>query len=199
MTAAAKRIDWEMVKRDLARREAEFERSSVDDPQRLARVWHERARRLAARPDEGPDGKSVAVLMFRVGKERCALELAKLSGVTVPGAVTALPASPPEVIGVFNRRGTVRTLFDLARMLNIAGDAAARGYVVLLRHGSDEMALRVDALDEIRRIDFSAVRPTEAGSDFASRCRTGLAADSTVVLSAEGLLSHPLVQGDQRA
>jgi purine-binding chemotaxis protein CheW len=67
----------------------------------------------------------VQALLVPVHGDWYAIELVRVREVVPAPALTPLPGAPPALVGVFNLRGDVLPLFDLATLLGLpAGDPA---------------------------------------------------------------------------
>ena len=67
---------------------------------------------------------------LRVGRERYAVPIDHVLEVAALGMLSAVPGAGSAVLGVCNLRGLLLPVFDLARVLAIAGDAASSRVVV---------------------------------------------------------------------
>src|SRR5580700_6443321 len=76
-------------------------------------VLVERSRRLAKVATTEPEGHSVSILVFRLGDESYAVDVAALRSVEPVGSLTPLPCAPRFVAGVLNLRGETLTVLDL--------------------------------------------------------------------------------------
>ncbi len=134
MKGDRRRIDWAEVRERLERSRAALEESLSVSPERLEAVYRERAAALAARQTRAAGPTGVRVLVFALGAERYALNFGDVTEVLPFAALTPVPGGPPELLGVMNVRGDIRSVVDLGRLLTTPErtDAAA-GYVLLLR------------------------------------------------------------------
>jgi purine-binding chemotaxis protein CheW len=188
-------VDWDEVRRRLAASQHALETALAADEERAAAVFRERAAGLAARRARAAEAVgSVRVLTFALGSERYALPLADLAGLLPLAGCTPVPGAPPELAGVMNARGTIRSVVDLGRLLGLPGrDAVGAGYVLLLRRAGGEAALRVDAVDRIAVVSPAELAaPAEAGSGAAVRLVKGLTPDRLGLLDAAAVLAHPI-------
>ena len=104
---------------------------------RVDELVAELERSLQARRGRGRRGAARAVapmsgvhVRLRVGRERYALPIENVLEVAELGALSAVPGAGGAVLGVRNLHGQVLPVFDLARVLAIAGDASAPRVVV---------------------------------------------------------------------
>ena len=85
---------------------------------------------------------------LRVGRERYAVPIENVLEVAEVGSLSGLPGAGGAVLGVRNLRGQVLPVFDLARVLAIAGDAAPPR-VVVAEHGGRLAGLAVDEVTDV--------------------------------------------------
>jgi purine-binding chemotaxis protein CheW len=85
---------------------------------------------------------------LRVGRERYALPIENVLEVAALGLLSAVPGAGAAVLGVRNLHGSVLPVFDLARVLAIAGDASAPR-VVVAEHAGRLAGLAVDEVTDV--------------------------------------------------
>jgi purine-binding chemotaxis protein CheW len=119
--------------------------------------------------DGGPDprrslrdaigsGEGLAyTLVFHVGQERFATDLAAVEEAIELPAVHHLPEMPEHLLGVFELRGRLVPIYSPARVLRVslASEAAA---VLVLRWNDRRLGLAVDDVDDVLAIDAALVR-----------------------------------------
>ncbi|HSA57363.1 MAG TPA: chemotaxis protein CheW [Gemmatimonadaceae bacterium] len=101
------------------------------------------------------------VLVFRIGREWCGLELQAVLEVVDAPDVRPIPESPPALLGVFPLRGALLPLYAPGAVLGIPADGSALALVMRRRGG--RLAIAVDDVDEVLRIDLSALRDPPPG------------------------------------
>jgi purine-binding chemotaxis protein CheW len=189
-----KRIDWDEVKRRLAVSQEALERALAPTAADLEALYRDRAAQLARRRDRDVlPNAGWRVLEFTLRTERYALPFADLVELLPFTGCTPVPAGPAPLLGVLNVHGALRSVVDLARLLELPGDAeAAGGYVLLLSCGKRQAALRVDGLERSRLLppaDVTAPAETETG---ALPFLQGLTPDGVRMLNTDALLNHAL-------
>ena len=85
---------------------------------------------------------------LRLGAERYAVPVEHVLEVAELGVLSAVPGAGAAVLGVRNLQGQVLPVFDLARVLAIAGDAPAT-YVVVAQHDGRLAGLAVDQVTDV--------------------------------------------------
>lgn len=157
---------------------------------------NERARGLAQVPPPADDGRSIEVLVCRLGVEEYALELRLLHGVYPAVGLTPVPCTPPFVAGLLNLRGEILTVLDLAAAMGLTGSDLRE--VLLAETPLVRVGLLVDEVLGVRRIALDALDRALAGSDSTR----GIAGARTVLLDLEALLAdrrfEPAAHNDRR-
>jgi purine-binding chemotaxis protein CheW len=194
-------IDWSEVKRRLRESQQALEKALTASPERTKTIYCERAAQLAGRRvrAEGPS-TALRLLVFVLRGERYGLDFADVVELLPFAHCTPVPGAPPQLLGVTNVRGEIRSVVDLGRLLDLPeNDRRGEGYILLVRHQGREMGLRVDGLDRLQ-----AVLPEElagAADETAAvslRSLRALTPDKARVLSTEALFAHPLFQNGKR-
>lgn len=146
-------IDWTAARERLERSREAVERSLRPDAERVAAVFRARAERLAQVPSERQAGGESAVLVFQLGEDRYGIDLERVSQVISNPPCAPVPGAPPQLAGVVQVRGEIRPVWDAARLLGRADDAAGNPVQVVLLHGDKrEFGLRVDRVEGIRHL-----------------------------------------------
>lgn len=203
MKAREHPFDWAAIRQRLADNEAASKRSLESSSAQAAAEFDRRALRLAHRARSLRRDDTVPLLVFRVGPDRHALELAALAEVQALERYAPVPGSPPEILGVLNVRGEVRLLADLGRLLGLPDppERPTLSYLLLVKGpGTLRVAMRVDQLNEIRRIPAAelAAPPTGAG-DLPTRFVRAVTPDKLILLDASALLAHPVFRSESSA
>ena len=127
-------------------------------------------------------------LVFRVGAERFAIDLAAVEEAIELPSVHHLPEMPEHLLGVFELRERLVPIYSPERVLRVAlgTDAAA---VLVLRANDKRLGLAVDDVDDVLTIDGAAVRrapiPDNDDNVLLGVIRRG--ADLLALIDAESL------------
>lgn len=151
-----------------------------------------RAARLAQPRQVGGTSAQTDLLVFRVGRERFALNLAELQGVVAVERVTRVPGASPDLLGLILARGELFPLVDLGRLLHSPLDAAGPSHALLVR-SSEKFALAIDEVLEMIRLANEDLRALEQRSP--SGCVMALLPDQAALLDVKALLSLPALSG----
>lgn len=149
-----KRPDWAGALARLARIQESLERAENPSPEALARIYSERARRLAQADASADNLRQAEMLMvFRRGEERYAFPISEVTEVLAESKLAPVPGAPPFVAGVIQVRGEILPIYNLQRQFGIPETSAGAGGAVILMRGSrSSFGVRVDAVEEIRRV-----------------------------------------------
>jgi purine-binding chemotaxis protein CheW len=195
-------IDWGKVKSRLRESQQALENALTASPERLAAVYRERAAELARRlsVDASP-APALVVLVFLRGTDRYALNLVDLATILPFANCTPVPGGPPQLLGVTNIEGEIRSVVDLAQLLQLPPQAADNsqnlgrqenpiGYILVVRKGESQVGLRVDGLDQIRRIPPADLSLFDGETGPAIRFLRGWTPDRLKVLSTDAILAQ---------
>jgi purine-binding chemotaxis protein CheW len=104
------------------------------------------------------------VCVFSLGKERHALSTSLLQEVVRDIVIEEIPMTPPEVVGVFNLRGTPTVLLDTNTLIRSSTDTAmSRANALVLRDDELRVALAVDRVDGVIEMTQKSLLPVPAG------------------------------------
>lgn len=91
------------------------------------------------------------ICLVTLGGELFAIDLRHVREVFELESITPVPGLSSTVVGVANLRGTVMPLADLRPSLGIPA-TTAQPFVVVVRHGQQQVGVLIDAVPEIRTI-----------------------------------------------
>ncbi|MFI4876838.1 MAG: chemotaxis protein CheW, partial [Blastopirellula sp. JB062] len=103
------------------------------------------------------------ILVFQVGDQSFGVNVAKVKEVLEIGEVTSVPHGHPAVEGLAQVRNEVVTLVNLAHFLYEGEEFAqlsnAKDYMLLLEFNSQQLAFRVQRIQRIYRVSWTATMP----------------------------------------
>jgi chemotaxis signal transduction protein len=178
------RLDWRLVNARLALANQAMERALQPSPERIAKVYRDRAQRLAVVPPNAAAASREPVIVFRLGAARYSIGLEYVAEVIPLHAVTPVPGTPKHIAGVISVRGEIRPLMDLKSLLGLPGGDAEVGYGLMLNRPKPGLGLQVDAVEGVGHFNPADAEPVDVSRYI--RCRTATAG---MVLSVEGLVS----------
>lgn len=157
------------------------------------RTLRERARLLALEAGEeaaSQDHDETEVLLCRLGDEQYALDLALLRAVQPARGLTPIPCTPAYVAGMLNVRGTVVTVLDLARLLDLPEGPPPEGAHALLTDcarggGQGQVGLLVHEVLGVRRLSYDGLDQPLSGNPAVR----GIAGGAIVALDLATLLA----------
>ena len=184
-------IDWRAFRTLI---DHAFESAEQHSPEQSREILAARAARLAATPlTTGPVVETMALLPFRLGRERYGIETRFAREVIRLTAFTAIPGAPDFLVGVANLRGEILPVFDLMRFFGFASSGLMdRSRVIVVGAAEAEFGIIADTVQdvsELARDGFVAdpgIAP-ERGRD----CIQGVTQDATIVLDGAALIAEP--------
>jgi two-component system chemotaxis response regulator CheV len=107
----------------------------------------------------------VELLVFRVGQQRCGVNVAKVREARPLETVTFLPEHPETVEGVVRVRDQVVPMVDLCKYLwgSTPEDDDGTQRHLLLEFNNRTIAFRVQAIDQVHRVSWRNILPVPAG------------------------------------
>jgi purine-binding chemotaxis protein CheW len=168
----------------LMRRLAAMAPSEIDDTEQLEaqrRPLRERVR----------DRHGVAdLLMFRIGDELFAADLASVEeAVTLP-EIHHLPEMPVAMLGAFNLRGRLTPVYSPSHVIGVPLRGVAQA-ALLVHAGERRLGLAVDDVEDVFQVDLATVREAP-GTDDADGILLGVAHHGTelvAIVDAEALVA----------
>ncbi len=159
----------------------------------VERVLRERARSLAK--EGAADASSAArvgdeVLLCRLHAERYAIDLALLRAVQPARGLTPIPCTPAFVAGMLNVRGTIVTVLDLARVLDLGETPPPEESFALLVDcapgtAQGQVGLLVHELLGVSRLHLDNLDRALSGNPVVR----GITGDGIIVLDLVALLA----------
>ena len=167
---------------------AAADRDRTRSPEAARALLDARARRLA-RPvddDEGAPQDMLDLLVVQVGDERLAVPVASIVAIARTGSIAPLPRAVAPVYGVTAWRGRPLTVLSLGIARPIV--TSDTRLVVLGSGARAALAVVVDAVDDVARVEREALSPVGPGPRH--RYALGVTPDGLLVVNADALL-HP--------
>lgn len=147
-------------------------------------------------------------LTFRLGNETYGLNILRVKEIRGWVPVTAIPQSPPHVLGILNLRGAVVPIVDLRRRFELASaDFTPVTVVIVLSLQSPqgdtrECGVVVDSVSDVVDLDPAAIRAAPAlnGHSLANYILGVTECDDRMVMlmDIEGLLKQDLALATER-
>lgn len=186
-------IDWRATKASLDRAQRSIETAFLPDMQHTGELLRARARSLAVRGVRNTgDAAHTPVLIFRLMDMHYGIDLGALSNVGEWMAPSPVPGSNAALLGLISSRGDAWALFDLGRVISSEQKSMnTEGQIMFLRNGPSNIALRIDAVDGIKRMDLRRVKPLPEGILNPGNVISGLINDGILIIDARRLIVLP--------
>lgn len=193
-------IDWEAIHSRLAVAAAAISGGLESSPHEVRRILEQRARAAARPPAIPDDAERLEVLAFSLASETYGVETCHVREVCQLKDLTAVPCTPPFLIGVMNLRGQILAIVDLREFFELP----ARGLtdlnrVIVLRGGDTELGLLADSIDGLRSVRESELQeglPTLTG--IREKFLKGITGQMLAVLDGARLLADTVLKVDEQ-
>jgi len=119
---------------------------------------------------EGRGGERQHVSVFRLGEVRYAIEIAYVGELIKLDRFTSLPLTPPEILGIYNLRGTALAIVDLAKLLSFphVPNLTDEPTVLILGSGDIKAGVTISRMESVHSIDPAQVKPSDFGDEHPS-------------------------------
>jgi chemotaxis signal transduction protein len=111
-----------------------------------------------------PGVQAALHIVVRVGDERFAFPVAHVEEALDSPTVEWVPVAPAGMLGQLPHRGRMIGAWDAGEVFRLARQASA-GAGLVLRDGDGRVAIIVDDVMEMARIDGAGIRPVPVGAD----------------------------------
>jgi chemotaxis signal transduction protein len=182
---------WNEAKSRIQANENALAEAFAPSPARIEAAFHQRALRLAQRHIQDKSAsRGLPALVFRLSRERHAIELKELAEVLPFRGCTQIPGTSPKFLGVINLRGELRPVIDLGMVLcgTLCGDS---GFILVLRR---RIGLKVDDIQELREI-----HPEKLAAPVPGHCTRALLSETLKLLDVESMLSDVFSPKESRS
>lgn len=145
--------------------------------------------RRKRRPDREQRNEAA---VFRLARERYALDLRCLLQIFALRELALLPGARAPLVGLTPWRGQLLRVLDLGAALGRpASGIADRGRVLVLgRDDRAEFGFQIDAVEDVVALADADIRPLTGGDDERGRLLRGVTSDAVLVLDGEELLRN---------
>lgn len=158
--------------------------------ERARRVLAERARILARVPSAALRAlDEIEVAVCTVGSESFGFPVHLLREIVPMPTVTALPFAPECLLGIAQVRGTLLSVFDMAKLSQVKGTSNPR-HLVVVEAPEGAIGFSVDEVLTCRNVSPSALQGN-AGGHNERRAALGLTQDLVVIVDVRALLGLP--------
>ncbi len=153
-------------------------------------VLRRRAEQLARRSYREEVGERAEVAIFRLGRDRYAVELRWLMQIFPLRDLALLPRARPPVVGLTPWRGGLLRVIDLNIALGRTAVGIADRSRVLVMADDDgaRFGVLVDTVDDLRSLNLDAILPLPGREEEDTRPLRGVTSDAVLVLDGEVLI-----------
>lgn len=157
--------------------------------ERTQRILEARARVLARVPNASArPADEIEVAVCRVGSESFGFPVHLLREIVPLPVVTRLPFAPESLIGIAQVRGTLLSVFDMAKLSQVKGTSNAT-HLVVVEGPEGAIGFTVDEVLTCRHVSPSALQGNGIGGE--RRAALGLTPDLVVIVDVPALLGLP--------
>lgn len=164
------------------------------------KILRSRAQQLA-RPIQSDtlEEVSLELLEFRLAQESYALETRHVHEVYPLKDLTAIPCTPPFVLGMVNVRGNIIPVIDLKKFFGLPDKGLTNLHRIILVEGNDiEFGLLADVIVGVRRIAEASLQPPlPTLTGIHSEYLKGVTKECLVVLDLDRILADPRIIVDE--
>lgn len=192
MNTDTSRTRWDDLKQRLQQSTRATQGATTRDQQRMHELYRQRAVRLAmpAAKDE-PGRETTRTLIFVLGDQLFGIPLCHVAQVYPACPLTPVPRAPSWVLGIANFEAQIRSVIDLANLLDSpGGNTETAGNILLIRCPTGTTAIRVDRVEEVQNIDFAQLTVPEPSETASIRLVRGMTPEQVAIVSAEALLTQ---------
>lgn len=130
------------------------------------------------------------LLMFRIGRELFAVDLAAVEEAVALPEIHRLPEMPAAMLGAFDLRGRLTPVYSPSHVIGVPLAAAAQA-ALLVRAGERRLGLAVDDVEDVMQLDLRDIRESP-GMDDADGILLGVAhhgAELVAIIDADALVA----------
>jgi purine-binding chemotaxis protein CheW len=165
-------------------------------PDEARRILQARARDLA-RPalSFASAVEALELLEFRLARERYALPTSEVREVRPLQNLTALPCTPPFVMGLVNVRGRIVPVIDIKKFLGLPEQGLTDLHrVILVGNESFELGILADAIVGVETVASERLHPAPVGSNVErSEYVKGVTAEHLILLDVARIVADPAI------
>ena len=186
-------IGWPELHRRLEISRSAMQRRLTPTVEERRAILRTRARALAQERhgDEDIAQSRLEVVEFLLASERYGIELTYISEIHALSEFTALPGTPPFVLGLTNVRGKILSVIDIKKLFDLPGRGLTDlNKVIVVRTHQMELGILADAVLGVRTIplnQFQTSLPTLTG--IRAEYLKGITKEPLVVLDVAKILS----------
>jgi purine-binding chemotaxis protein CheW len=166
------------------------------------KILKARAGMLARKPSEQeqPSGDLLAVAVFLLAHERCALEFHFIREICPLKEPTLLPCTPPFVLGIINLRGQILSVIDFRRYAGLPVKGMTElNRVDIQESGDMEFGILADEILGMRTMPRREMQRQPFQTGILAHFIMGIASDGWIVLGGEKILADRKIVVEEEA
>lgn len=194
-------IDWAALHRRLETAHAALQRRLNPDTKEKQEILRERARLLAREKNSKllPSQSQSEVVEFMLASEHYAIEIGYVREIQPLYDLTALPCTPPFVLGLANVRGQILSVIDIKKLFDLPEKGLTDLHkIICVRANQVDVGILADSILGVRWIGLNEIQsslPTLTG--MRAEYLKGVTKDSLVVLDVAKIMADQKLVVDQ--
>ncbi len=186
-------LDWRELHARLSRATETTARQLEPEEDEVRRILDARARELARRITAPTiSATDIELAFFSVGDEQFAIEVCHVLEIATLPETEVVPWVPPVFRGVANHRGEVLPIVDLSALVTGKPQPAQGKLMIVLGSGRPEIALSIDAAEEVTVVSLDAIRHDVLPDKLASiPFVRGILLGHRLIVDGDALLRDP--------
>lgn len=159
----------------------------------IADLLNQRARALAKAPADTEQEDVFHAVVFSFEEHRYAIDARYVKEIQTLANLTPVPSTPDFVAGIVNLRGTLFSLIDLRRFMDlpVRGVTDLTQIIVVSGGGLDLGLLAYEVLGLVAIPSDDVKAPLPNDDNVAKEFVSGVTSDLTVILNIDKILSDP--------
>ncbi len=201
-------IDWDEIHRRLEDAQIAIERGWSPTLEEKKKILKTRAKRLAQEPDEKETAeKYIEVVEFLLAYEKYAIESSYIREIYPLKELTALPCTPPFILGIINVHGQIISVINIKKFFELPEKGLSDLNKVIILHSDRpvlsktegpalsrvegmEFGILADVILGVRRIPLTDIQPSlPTLTGIREEYLKGVTGEQVVILDAGKLLS----------
>jgi purine-binding chemotaxis protein CheW len=194
--AGATSIDWQAIHLRLERLRAAVARGWAPTPAETHRILKARAEALARPlPQDAAQDRQLELVEFALAHEHYAVESAFVREVYPLADLTAVPCTPPFVLGIVNVRGEIVSVIDIKKFFDLPEKGLTDlNKAIILQSDAMTFGILADVIVGVRSLAASDIQPSPATlTGIREQYLMGVTQDRIAILDALKLLSDPKI------
>ena len=159
-------------------------------------ILRKRAEALARKPEEPEADRNVLqVIEFILASETYAIESQFIREITPLKDITAIPCTPPFVMGMINVRGQILTVINIKTFFGLPEQGLSDlSEVIIVQDGATEIGILADVILGVRTLSIAAIQPSlPTFSGIQADYLRGITPNRQIVLDVVATLSDPRI------